>query len=137
MNRTQIEWVKNPDGPQGITWNPIPMWSGYFACREGLVASVKRGHLKIMSPIKSSDGHLYVFLYRHGQMFKKWIHQLVLLTFVRAANEGEECRHLNGNPADNWVANLAWGTRQDNANDRVNHGRTPRGEKSVSFCFGW
>lgn len=23
MNRTQIEWVKNPDGAQGYTWNPI------------------------------------------------------------------------------------------------------------------
>ena len=23
MNRTQIEWVKNPDGTQGYTWNPI------------------------------------------------------------------------------------------------------------------
>ena len=23
LNRTQIEWVKNPDGTQGFTWNPI------------------------------------------------------------------------------------------------------------------
>jgi len=23
MNRTKIEWVKNPDGTQGFTWNPI------------------------------------------------------------------------------------------------------------------
>lgn len=23
VNRTQIEWVKNPDGSQGYTWNPI------------------------------------------------------------------------------------------------------------------
>ena len=23
MNKTTIEWVKNPDGPQGYTWNPI------------------------------------------------------------------------------------------------------------------
>ena len=23
MNKTQIEWVKNPDGTQGFTWNPI------------------------------------------------------------------------------------------------------------------
>jgi len=23
MNRTSIEWVKNPDGSQGFTWNPI------------------------------------------------------------------------------------------------------------------
>src|SRR4030042_7017041 len=23
MNRTPIEWVKNPDGSRGYTWNPI------------------------------------------------------------------------------------------------------------------
>ncbi|KKK91159.1 hypothetical protein LCGC14_2715740, partial [marine sediment metagenome] len=23
MNKTKIEWVKNPDGTQGYTWNPI------------------------------------------------------------------------------------------------------------------
>lgn len=23
MNRTNIEWVKNPDGTQGFTWNPV------------------------------------------------------------------------------------------------------------------
>jgi len=43
MNRTPIPWVKNPDGTQSYTWNPIPHWDGYFACKEGLIASVKRG----------------------------------------------------------------------------------------------
>ena len=23
MNKTSIEWVKNPDGSQGYTWNPV------------------------------------------------------------------------------------------------------------------
>ena len=114
----------------GKTWEPIPMWPDYYACREGLIASTKWGTLKVMSPIPSKDGHLYVFLYRHGEMFKKWVHQLILTTFVGDPKLGEESRHLNGNPFENRVDNLAWGTRQDNADDRVKHGRTPQGEKS-------
>lgn len=26
MNRTKIEWVRNPDGTQGYSWNPIKGW---------------------------------------------------------------------------------------------------------------
>jgi protein gp37 len=33
MNKTQIEWVKNPDGTQGCTWNPI---TGCLNCENGL-----------------------------------------------------------------------------------------------------
>lgn len=33
MNRTKIEWVKNPDGTQGFTWNPITgCENGCFYC---------------------------------------------------------------------------------------------------------
>jgi len=38
MNRTKIEWVKNPDGTQGFTWNPIkglcPMGCSYCYARK-------------------------------------------------------------------------------------------------------
>jgi len=33
MNRTKIEWVKNPDGSQGYTWNPI---TGCLNHKDGL-----------------------------------------------------------------------------------------------------
>jgi hypothetical protein len=32
-------------------------------------------------------------------------------------------RHLDGNPQNNALANLAWGTRQENWEDRRSHGR--------------
>ncbi len=132
MNKTRIETIKNPDGTQGYTWNPIPEYEGYFACKEGLVASIKRGTLKILSPITAKDGHQYVFLYRDGRMLKQWIHRLILITFNRQPMENEESRHLNGQPSENRLENLAWGTRQDNANDRMMHGRYPRGEACSS-----
>ena len=132
MNKTSIEWAKNPDGTPGFTWNPIPEYEGYFASKEGLIASVKRGAFKILSPVIAKDGHYYVFLYRNGLMTKQWVHRLILITFRRQPLGNEECRHLDGDPSNNNLTNLAWGTKQDNADDRVLHGRSPRGEKSGS-----
>jgi hypothetical protein len=40
-----------------------------------------------------------------------------------------EVRHLNGKRDDNRVANLAWGTRTENAADRLAHGTDWNGDK--------
>ena len=60
------------------------------------------------------------------------VHRLVLFTFVRPALPGEESRHLNGKPGDNRLANLQWGTRSENQQDRVAHGISNRGERCGS-----
>lgn len=132
MNKTSIEWVRNPDGIQGYTWNPIIEYPGYYVDIDGNVLSSKRGSLRPLKPIVARDGHLYVFLYRDGLMSKEWVHRLILTTFTRNPFPNEECRHLNGNPSDNRLGNLVWGTRQDNANDRMRHGRYAVGENAVS-----
>lgn len=40
-----------------------------------------------------------------------------------------ECRHLDGNPENNHVGNLQWGTHLDNAQDMIRHGKTYRGSR--------
>ena len=39
-------------------------------------------------------------------------------------------RHLDGDPTNNRVGNLAWGTQADNMADAVRHGTTLKGLKS-------
>jgi hypothetical protein len=34
-----------------------------------------------------------------------------------------ECCHADDDPSNNWLRNLRWGTRSDNAFDRVRNGR--------------
>lgn len=56
---------------------------------------------------------------------RNWpVHSLVLIAFKGPRPEGMECRHLNGNPGDNRLENLAWGTHVENMADREKHGRT-------------
>lgn len=49
-------------------------------------------------------------------------HHLVLNAFSGLRGEAQECRHLNGDPSDNRLANLIWGSKQENADDKRAHG---------------
>jgi hypothetical protein len=57
------------------------------------------------------------------------IHRLVLLAFAGPCPPGMECRHLDGNPANNRLRNVCWGTHRANIGDRGRHGTTARGER--------
>lgn len=56
------------------------------------------------------------------------IHTLVLLAYVGPRPEGFVCRHLDGNPRNNHISNLKWGTYKENAADRTLHDRRAFGE---------
>lgn len=60
---------------------------------------------------------------------KRLVHLLVLQTFVGPCPEGQEARHLDGNRRNPALANLCYGTKQENAADRDAHGTTARGER--------
>ena len=50
------------------------------------------------------------------------MHRLVLAAFVGPLPEGKEVCHNNGNPGDNRLENLRYGTKSENNLDRVKHG---------------
>ncbi len=61
------------------------------------------------------------------------VHQLVLEAFISRCPPGQQCRHLDGNPSNNRLYNLRWGTPRENFQDMVAHGRynPPRGADHV------
>lgn len=110
-------------------WKNVPGFPGYFVTNAGAILGPSRNVLK---PMASEDGHLYILIPKARKITvrKLFIHRAVLLAFVGPCPEGMECRHLDGDPSNNVVDNLAWGTQLENAADRVRHGRAPRGEQS-------
>jgi hypothetical protein len=49
------------------------------------------------------------------------VHHLVLRAFVGPCPAGMQTRHLDGNPANNRLDNLCWGTPKENAEDCARH----------------
>lgn len=68
------------------------------------------------------QGHCSVMVYRDTKPIRLLVHRIVLSTFNRLPKEKEQCRHLDGNPLNNHIANLKWGTQSDNWDDRKRHG---------------
>lgn len=73
---------------------------------------------KLSPYIGDRGGHLRVDL--PGR--RVFVHQLVAEAFIGPRPDGQEVRHLNGDPADNRVQNLAYGTRSQNVADAIRHG---------------
>lgn len=75
-----------------------------------------------MSPDIGEQGHMRVMLYKDGGSRRELVHRLVLSAFGRPAKKGEQCCHKDGNPLNNHIANLQWGSQSDNWQDRIRHG---------------
>lgn len=53
----------------------------------------------------------------------QFIYRLVPGTFIGLCPEGMECRHLDGDGANNNLSNLQWGTHAENIKDSQRQGR--------------
>ena len=103
-------------------WRAVPGWPGYNVSNTGKVRG-SRGW--VLSPYYlKRGGYAYVDLRQGGRRKNSRVHILVLEAFVGPRRAGQECRHLDGNPANNCLENLRWGSPRENGADRVRHGST-------------
>ena len=83
-----------------------------------------------MTASRLKNGYMQVILSRPGERRYAYVHKLVLLAFHGAPPEGMEVCHADGNRDNNNLSNLRYGTRSENARDRIVHGRGPDGKKT-------
>ena len=112
-------------------WKPVKGYEGSYEVSDlGNVRSLDReveksnGQVyrcrgKELAKIPEVGGYLRVGLYIKGKISKLLIHRLVLEAFVGECPEGMETRHLDGDPTNNRLSNLVWGTSQENTWDIV------------------
>ena len=117
------------------TWKLVPGYDGkYEVSDQGQIRSYqRRPEGRILRPGRMPGGHLSVAL---GRKNSQCVHKLVLLAFVGVAPDKHECLHINGNPADNRLSNLRWGTRSENMKDAYAHGARDRGKNRAALAKG-
>lgn len=114
-------------------WRPIPAWETFYeASTLGRVRSLKRkvlrgGHWmkvseKVLNPNVHHSGYLRVNLQEGGRRSEQLVHWIIAATFLGQRPEGMEIRHLDGDPANNSLSNLVYGTSKENKLDIKQHG---------------
>lgn len=106
---------------------------GYAVSDDGRVFSAvpcswMRNPLRLLKATRLKNGHLVVRLHVNKKSKSNYIHRLVAIAFLPPPSEGQTVvRHLDGDPLNNQVGNLAWGSQEDNCGDTARHGRVPHG----------
>ena len=106
---------------------------GYFISNTGRVFSTRGQEPRELAPWPNGLGGYHRVGLRSvsGKPRTRLVHRLVALAFLPPAPPRKPLvRHLDGNPSNNDVGNLAWGDHADNYADSVRHGtaKAPRGE---------
>lgn len=140
--------------PTNEQWRPIPGYEGLYEVSDhGRVKSVQRRTTfvnrwgqstqrivpeKIRSQtVNENGGHLYLTLHKDGKRKHWFTHQLVLLAFVGPYPAGcEEIRHLDGDPTNNRLDNLRYGTHTQNVTDMVAVHKTHRNTRKSQCKHG-
>ncbi len=108
---------------------PIPGFDQYYARADGAILS-RYGSHDVPRPLRQyvdKRGYAGVHLYQKHRRYFRHVHVLLLITFTGPPCDGQQCCHIDGNPRNNQLTNLRWGTSRVNAADRERHGRTARG----------
>lgn len=107
-------------------WRAVPTHVGYEVNASGQISG-PRG--QILRPMQTKQGHLYVLTPLPRRPRKLFVHRAVVLAFIGPPPTPEhEVRHLDGNPTNNILPNLCWGTRAENMQDKALHGTELFGE---------
>lgn len=89
---------------------------------------------RVLKPrwLVNTSGNRYArySLCREGAIKDCYVHALILEAFVGPRPPGFEGAHLDGDSTHNALSNLKWKSPQGNADDRVRHGTTTKGERN-------
>lgn len=79
--------------------------------------------MRPLSPDEVDGGYQRVTLKQGDARVREFVHRLVLSVFVREPSDQEQACHRDGNPSNNALPNLRWGTQSENWDDRRRHGK--------------
>jgi hypothetical protein len=114
-------------------WRPVPGWEGlYDVSDHGRVRSLPRKYVpgRILRAPVAKNGYPMVVLKHRERCRYAPVHRLVAEAFIGPLPTRHQTRHLDGNPLNNNLSNLTYGTVSENSYDAVRHGRNRNAAKT-------
>lgn len=109
-------------------WAPVVGYEELYAVSNaGEIWSVYSK--KVLKPLRSNNGYMYVNLYKNGVAKHHWLHRIVACAFLGpGTDERNQVNHINGIKSDNFVENLEWVTQEENMSHAIETGLLRRDE---------
>lgn len=106
-----------------IELSDYPNYFVLFESDQPIIISICRGvETQLSQKSRNQYGHLSVDLYKSGKKLSRGVHRLVKLAFSGApAVDKPNVLHIDGNPRNNSLANLKYGSSLDNLYDALEH----------------
>lgn len=114
-------------------WSVIPGFSDYDVSDMGHVQSRRvSAEGRPVAQIQRSAGRYngVAIINDAGEPKRVMVHALVLLAFVGPRPAGMVSRHLDDDPVNNKLSNLAYGTMKDNMADKLRNGHNTNANKT-------
>jgi len=124
-----------PTSETAERWLPVAGWEGLYEVSDlGRVRSIPRQTPSgvrggsILRGAANAGGYWTVSLIRRSRQETWRVHHLVMAAFVGPQPDGMVVRHGRSGKLDNSLANLCYGTHQQNSDDQLEHGTRLSGE---------
>lgn len=119
--------MDDPGSP--VEWRTYPNDPRYEVSPLGEVR--RRGRLLPRKPSVTKTGYQTVVISAPQERpVGRYVHRMVMETFVGECPDGMEVSHLNGIPADNRLENLTYESRSANHARKIQHGTDFNGERN-------
>jgi hypothetical protein len=135
LNPEQLIAIKAAFGVVGEI-RPVGMAPGYAVTDDGrvfsgILCSWRKDCPRELRQTTTKHGYRMVRLHVNRKAILAGVHVVMARAFLPPPAGGQDrVRHWDGNPANNRLGNLLWGTQAENLADAVRHGRTLKGLKN-------
>lgn len=118
------EFRELEDYPGYFVGSDGSIWTYWLLNNRGWTVYIKMDNWRRLKEEVREDGYVCVVIRR-----RRYVHRLVVETFIGPCPKGMECRHLDGIKSNNDVSNLCWGTPLENAQDSKIQGKAVGGAR--------
>lgn len=109
-------------------WRPVPGWGGRYEASS--LGRIRNSH-KIMKPYtEPSSGYQSIVLYSNGVRKTVKVQLVIASAFLGERPQDYHTAHLDGNPSNNVLSNLAYVTQSENHGHMHLHGTAQIGERN-------
>lgn len=108
-------------------WRPVVGYEGVYAVSDHgrvmrLAGSERVKENRIVKQGNNGRGYMFVRLWAGNKQEHRYVHRLVMQSFVSECPKGITVNHIDGNKANNHLNNLEYATHSENIQHAYDHG---------------